>query len=124
MVSKLIDKLLQSKIINILVQILNLRIFTIEVKVMDLQLQIIRILFMRNNKMKNSLKIVTKLTIEIIEPFQIKTPEREMNGKRILDLFIIKANIKTNLSLKKGLNLLHQLTVVQIKEFQLLSEKH
>jgi hypothetical protein len=79
---------------------------------------------MRNNKMKNSLKIVTKLTIEIIEPFQIKTPEREMNGKRILDLFIIKANIKTNLSLKKGLNLLHQLTVVQIKEFQLLSEKH
>jgi hypothetical protein len=124
MVSKLIDKLLQSKIINILVQILNLRIFTIEVKVMDLQLQIIRILFMRNNKMKNSLKIVTKLTIEIIEPFQIKTPEKEMNGKRILDLFIIKENIKTNLSLKKGLNLLHQLTVVQIKEFQLLSEKH
>mgnify|MGYP001011336116 CR=1 FL=1 len=124
MVSKLIDKLLQSKIINILVQILNLRIFTIEVKVMDLQLQIIRILFMRNNKMKNSLKIVTKLTIEIIEPFQIKIPEREMNGKRILDLFIIKENIKTNLSLKKGLNLLHQLTVVQIKEFQLLSEKH
>jgi hypothetical protein len=102
MVSKLIDKLLQSKIINILVQILNLRIFTIEVKVMDLQLQIIRILFMRNNKMKNSLKIVTKLTIEIIEPFQIKTPEKEMNGKRILDLFIIKENIKTNLSLKKA----------------------
>lgn len=124
MVSKLIDKLLQSKIINILVQILNLRIFTIEVKVMDLQLQIIRILFMRNNKMKNSLKIVIKLTIEIIEPFQIKTPDRGMNGKRILDLFIIKENIKTNLSLKKGLNLLHQLTVVQIKEFQLLSEKH
>jgi hypothetical protein len=74
--------------------------------------------------MKNSLKIEIKLTIENIKQFRIKIPEREMNGKRILDLFIIKENIKTNLSLKKGLNLLHLLTVVQIEEFQQLSERH
>jgi hypothetical protein len=47
-----------------------------------------------------------------------------MNGKRILDLFIIKENIKINLSLKKGLNLLHLSTVVQIEEFQQLRERH
>jgi hypothetical protein len=74
--------------------------------------------------MKNSLKIGIKLTIENIKQFRIKIPEREMNGKRILDLFIIKENIKINLSLKKGLNLLHLSTVVQIEEFQQLSERH
>jgi hypothetical protein len=74
--------------------------------------------------MKNSLKIGIKLTIENIKQFRIKIPEREMNGKRILDLFIIKENIKINLSLKKGLNLLHLSTVVQIEEFQQLRERH
>jgi hypothetical protein len=109
MVSRRIDKLLQSKIKDMRTPTLNHQTFIIEAKAMDLQLAIEMTLLIKKYKIKsNSIKIGVNLAAEITKLFQINNHFREMNGRRILVLFIIREKIKTNLYLRKDLNLLHQ----------------